>query len=372
MKPAATVALAFDPALAPEPPHKRLRDGLSAVLQVGDTLWVAHDEADSLERLTLAPGGATADGHVQFRLHRFLDLPCKPADKRSRAPEVDIEGLDHDGGYLWLTGSHSLKRDKPQVQAGVEAAHDSLASVSAEANRFLLARIPLALGPAGLVPVRRLRVPGDELVAGRLGSGRGRKDNPLWKLLRKDEHFGPAMGLPGKDNGFDVEGLAVAGDRVFLGLRGPVLRGWAALLELRVRGDPETGELTLRPVGGRKGPRLRKHFLDLGGLGVRDLVRDSDDLVILAGPTMDADGPCTVFRWPGALKAQGPSLVPAAQLQRLLDLPSGTGCDRAEGLTPMKARGKRRGGRWLVVYDAAGPARQRDPDTLLADVFELR
>ena len=32
-------------------------------------------------------------------------------------------------------------------------------------------------------------------------------------------------GIPSNDNGFDVEGLAVSGNRVFLGLRGPVLAG---------------------------------------------------------------------------------------------------------------------------------------------------
>ena len=44
--------------------------------------------------------------------------------------------------------------------------------------------------------------------------------------------------IPGKDNGIDCEGLAVAGDRVFIGLRGPVLRGWAMIIELQVGGGP--------------------------------------------------------------------------------------------------------------------------------------
>ena len=36
--------------------------------------------------------------------------------------------------------------------------------------------------------------------------------------------------IPGKDNGFDMEGLAVDGDRLLLGLRGPVLRGFSEAL----------------------------------------------------------------------------------------------------------------------------------------------
>ena len=82
-----------------------------------------------------------------------------------------------------------------------------------------------------------------ELTAARLqGDARA---NQLTKALRNDPHVGRFVprvlknddidGIPSKDNGFDVEGLAVSGDRVFLGLRGPVLRGWAMVVELRVR-----------------------------------------------------------------------------------------------------------------------------------------
>ena len=44
--------------------------------------------------------------HTSFELKETLDLPG-PAKE-----EIDIEGLDVDGGYLWLIGSHSAKRKK--------------------------------------------------------------------------------------------------------------------------------------------------------------------------------------------------------------------------------------------------------------------
>jgi hypothetical protein len=45
--------------------------------------------------------------------------------------------------------------------------------------------------------------------------------------LADDPHLGFFVGamIPGKENGFDVEGLAFYQNRIFLGLRGPVLRG---------------------------------------------------------------------------------------------------------------------------------------------------
>ncbi len=121
--------------------------------------------------------------------------------------------------------------------------------------------------------------------------------NLLTRALADDPHFGPCMSIPGKDNGFDIEGLAVDGRRLLLGLRGPVLRGWSALLEIAVesRRDP----LRLVPLDG-SGTLIRKHFLQLDGLGIRDLHFSGDDLYILAGPTMVLNGEVRVFSWPGA------------------------------------------------------------------------
>jgi hypothetical protein len=49
-------------------------------------------------------------------------------------------------------------------------------------------------------------------------------------VAREVLRFGPCMAIPGKDNGFDIEGPAVDGCRLLLGLRDPV-RFEAALTE---------------------------------------------------------------------------------------------------------------------------------------------
>ena len=44
------------------------------------------------------------------------------------------------------------------------------------------------------------------------------KRNALSKALMKDPHIAPFIGVPAKENGFDIEGIAVAGDLVAVGL----------------------------------------------------------------------------------------------------------------------------------------------------------
>ena len=213
--------------------------------------------------------------------------------------EIDIEGLAEANHYLWLVGSHSLKCKQPDEE-GADTAKQiaKLAKVKADPNRYLLARIPLLRNAAtGNFELHKEAPhptdPSQTLRAAQLhGNG---KTNELLDALAKDIHLNPFVGIPGKDNGLDIKGLAVT----FVGLRGPVLRGWALVLELR----PEAGKhgrMRLGPVPGATEKRYRKHFLDLGGMGLRELRLRGADLLVLAGPTMSLDGTIAVYCWPGA------------------------------------------------------------------------
>jgi GNAT superfamily N-acetyltransferase len=154
---------------------------------------------------------------------------------------------------------------------------------------------------------------------------------------------------------------------VYLGLRGPVLRGWAVVLELRPEVDPDAPD-RLRLTALDDGRPYRKHVLRLRGLGIRDLCPHGDDLLVLAGPTMDLDGPVHVFRWHGALLADTPQVVRGDLLTRELDLPYGEGHDHAEGIGVL---GPADSPYLLVVYDSPSPARLTDDGSVLADVVRL-
>ena len=333
---------------------------LSAVRSDGAVLWVAGDETATIERLVADAPDEPHDYAQQtgFRLADHVELPATEDDE----DEADIEGLARHGCFLWTVGSHSLRRKQVKAGHSGEKALRRLAAVTGQPNRQLLVRLPVGVVDGLPTVVRELEEGGVRHRAASFGL----HGTDLRDVLADDEHLGPFLPLPGKDNGLDVEGIAVAGPRVYLGLRGPVLRGWAVVLELRPETDPDAPErLRLTPLD--DGRPYRKHVLRLGGLGVRDLCPHGDDLLVLAGPTMDLDGPVRVVRWHGALRADTPQVVRGDLLTRELDLPYGNGCDHAEGISLLGAADGRS---LLVVYDSPSPARLTD-DGVLADVVRL-
>ncbi|NJO10285.1 MAG: DUF3616 domain-containing protein [Leptolyngbyaceae cyanobacterium SL_1_1] len=332
---------------------------ISAIARTPDgSLWVGSDEFTTIERLSPLDTCIYGD-HKTFQLNDFVKL----FDTES---EVDIEGLDYADDYLWVIGSHSFKRNKTK---GKKAKKDirRLAEIEKDPNRYLLARIPIINGEP-VSSFARSDAPQNQLSAAMLQTTD--ESNALMNALSSDEHLRPflEMKLPSKDNGLDIEGLAVCGSQIFLGLRGPVLRGWAIILEIELE-EAEPGFLALKDLG--KGTLYRKHFVDLNGLGVRELCLHKGDLIILAGPTMALEGAMQVFRLRDALDHSKDTLwdQDSGALEVLFDLPFTLGSDHAEGLALFSCLGHDNG--LLVVYDSPDPARLPDKKSLFADVFQL-
>src|SRR5690606_5138777 len=117
--------------------------------------------------------------------------------------------------------------------------------------------------------------------------------------------------------------------RMFVGLRGPVLRGWAIILEIEFE-NIGTNRLSLKHNASKRHP-YKKYFLNLHGLGIRELCIDGDDLLILAGPTMELNSNMALFRWIDGTKSKEEVITPD-RVQYLFDIPHADGFDKAEGL----------------------------------------
>ena len=340
--------------------NPELREDLSAVhLSTDGYLWLGCDEGINIERLKLInlETKDTFGEHKSFNVQDYLELPD---DDNT---EIDIEGLAESEDYLWLVGSHSQKRKSVKPEKSDAENSQRLATIEAESNRYLLARIPLINGElhknhaSPSDPKQPLSAAILELT---------REGNLLIEALVNDSHLGPFIkaGIPSKDNGFDIEGLAVKNNRIFLGLRGPVLRGWAIILELEVK-NTSPSLLKLKRIG-NKDRRYKKLFVNLQGLGIREVSIEGDDLIILAGPTMDLDGPVKIFRLENGTNLEDESF---SKPTAVMDIPYGDGFDHAEGITQFTSLSGKSA--LLVVYDSPDRKRLVGTQGILADVFEL-
>lgn len=341
---------------------KNIRDGVSSIACTGNFLWVAGDENVSIQRMEKLEDGSYGNG-VNYFLKDFFDLP-------SLDEEADIEGMDVDGNYLWIVGSHSYKRKKAREdREDPRFELERLCKTKLGSNRNLLARIPLIKDENGAyILVKECddpENPGRKLTAAKLKHSK-KKWSQLTKKLKKDKHLGNFIGIPGKDNGFDIEGLTVIQNKIFLGLRGPVLRGWAIILEIEVE-EEHTGLLTLKIYPDTQ-KYFKKHFVNLHGMGIRELVCQGNDLIILAGPTMDLDGVMEIYRWKNGVEHEDGQMVKRKDIESIFIFPqkgNNHGRDKAEGLA------LRKDNYLLVAYDSPADERKIGDHKVVLDKIHL-
>jgi hypothetical protein len=339
-------------------PHLAIVKNLSAVAQINDYLWTASDEGRTIECLRWK-GDHFGDAQ-SFELDRYFRLPQGKS-------EIDVEGLAIEGNTLWIAGSHSMSRKNvppqgPNTEPDEAAATESsdplkhLAHIGKRPRRHLLGRLELKADGSAPAVVADQRCPclpfeGD--------------DDRLRPLLSDDAHLGAFIHLPDKENGLDIEGLAAHGGRVMLGLRGPVLRSEFAVI-LEIAPVERDGALHLGNVDG--GQRYRKHFVPLGGCGVRDLFCLGEDLVILSGPTMGLPGPFACWIWQGGMTGGPSSFVQATKLVPGPILTTNDN-EHPEGIARIKVPDGPAG--WIVLYDNPTPSRYTSKGRYTADFIPL-
>lgn len=291
---------------------------LSGAEAIGDVLWTVSDEGRTIECLVRNDRG--------FKLLRQLriddlidDLPGGDDD------ELDLEGLDISSGRLWLCGSHC--RVRKQAKDGDATLRPDLRD---RKGRQLLASFGLTNRGRSLRQARHLPFKGK-------GS--------LRKALADDPFLAPFLELPSKENGFDIEGISCIDGKVMLGLRGPLIDSHAVVVALSVTDELDIGE-------------HRLHFLDLGGLGVRDITADGDNLLVIAGPMSGASGPFRLHRWKPGL----PGRIDTPEV--LFSWPAGP--EKPEAICRLSPTALD----YLVLYDKPNANRLRE-GTFLADLLSL-
>lgn len=281
-------------------------EDLSAIAILGRALLVGSDEGTKVQVLEEDPG----DDSI-YHVRPDLDITLLQS-----TTELDIEGIAQfkDTDIYYVAGSHSLKRKLLKPDATKEQNLASLEEVILEPSRFNIFRLEM--------DKRTLRPKNVESIG-------------LYSLLGQDPVLQRFTQIPSKENGVDIEGVAVKGkegDKLHLGFRGPVLRDNLVPIMVLDFNRPEKYELL---------------YLDLGGLGIREFVKVKDGFLIIAGPSGDGPGDFQIYFWDGddGIPDRGKR---KSKLRFLGKLPTPAGA-KAEGMVVEEETDKRYD--VIVVYD---------------------
>ncbi len=152
--------------------------------------------------LVCADEGARLDVLARRSPNRYEALTPLRLLENEQA-EIDLEGLASDGRHVYVVGSHSRVRKKIDNNVSQQANRRRLGEVNRDSNRCHLFRLGI----------------------GADGSCQQKESLSLQEIFERDPLLGPFTKIPGKENGVDVEGLAVRDGKLYVGFRGPVLRG---------------------------------------------------------------------------------------------------------------------------------------------------
>lgn len=221
----------------------------AAVLVAGNYLLLGSDEEQHLFVLLRT-------GQTEFA--KALDPIRLPAEG-----EIDVEAIAAVGTTVYVAGSHSIARKRVDDDRTQEDNRERITKVTPEESRKRIFRIDLD-------PVS--------------GKPHSITHFSLTQILEQNAILGPFTSMASKENGVDIEGLAVKGDELYVGFRSPVLRENIVPVLKTSAESPTSGTLL---------------FLDLDGLGVRDLVALENGFLVLAGPSNEAPGDAVLYYWTG-------------------------------------------------------------------------
>ncbi len=215
---------------------------------------VIDDETQSAQAVTLYEGRLEAGPVIPLISDEFDGEPL----------ELDGEGVAFSGGYFYVIGSHGHPRDRKQKLDPDRDAGEIAAKIKAT-SRLL-----------------RFKVPSEQDADRETIDVDVASSSRVREAIAASPILSPYMNQRLDRNGLTVEGIAVIGDRLYVGFRAPLLEGGkAAIMSLNVDALFGAGPLDAQVT-----------LLDLGGRGVRDLCVRDGTLVILSGPSSD-DGDAT-------------------------------------------------------------------------------
>jgi len=240
----------------------RAAKDLSAIGRVGPYLVIGGDEAVGPDQNLNIIQVLSKQEDGQYVAGEDILLP--DVDKND-GRELDIEGIAVDGNFIYVVGSHSFRRNKVRSQKSVKKNRKTFnqGKIKDERSRDWLHRIEVN---QQVQPVAK-------------------KSISLRDVISNHQALKAFSEIPSKENGVDIEGIAVADGWVYVGFRGPVFRdNYVPVLKFEFDQHEKTAILLL---------------VKLEGGGIRDMAKVQDGFLLVSGPVGDAPGPYQVYHWNG-------------------------------------------------------------------------
>ncbi|ATX78990.1 Protein of unknown function (DUF3616) [Mariprofundus aestuarium] len=226
---------------------------LGDILVIGADEAVGHDKNENYIQLLKREGD-------NYRVSSNI-LVYRGDKEHGR--ELDIEGLAVEENRIYVNGSHALARKQIKPETEYKKNLNRLATIKMEPGRKQLFRLTLDS----------------------MNNVTERKQISLAKIISNDPILAPFSAIPSKENGVDIEAIAAKNGQLYLGFRGPVLRGgFVAVMQL----DFDNPEKSYRLL-----------YLNLGGLGIRGMVSVPDGFILLAGPVVELPNEYRLYHWNG-------------------------------------------------------------------------
>ncbi len=262
---------------------------LSAIAIWRNAWWLASDERSDDGR------------NLIQRFHRHGHGPKDIS--LFQGGEMDIEAMAASGDSLYVIGSHAWRRKR--LHPDKRYRH----------NRHLLWANAIRPAPSRNRLYHLRSTPQGIKLHGPYG---------LRSMMENHPILAPFAHLPGKENGVNIEGLAVRDRWLYVGFRAPVLRGGMTPVLRLERKHPEAGGALL--------------FVSLYGLGIRAMTETRDGLLLIAGPANEGNAPFILAYWDGKDMVPGRD-APGGRVCTLLTLPDSLP-GRPEGIALRKEDGE--------------------------------
>jgi len=282
-------------------------EDISAIVAFGNFLAIASDES----KRTIQILEKKESDCYEVRKDLEIELPVLTEQDEQ---EIDIEGMSiSNDNTLFVIGSHSLKRLKLKDEEAYHNNRERITKVIAEDKKNSIFK--LTIDPT-------------------TGEEKDRKTIRIKEILEEDLVLGIFAKIPSKENGIDIEGIASDGDKLYLGFRGPVLRGnYVPVMVINDFANPSDYELL---------------FVNLNGNGIRDICKVDDGFLIIAGPMGDGFGSYELYFWNGLDAVPGTVKPEETEIRYLGEIPTAKG-SKAEGITLLEETSSVY--KLMIVYD---------------------